>query len=309
MITRRDIAFRGSILVVSFFAFDTQTVAGKEIARTALKHHGRSERRAASRQQQQLRQSLSHEFERLLDNFDLREVGTVDGSNLSTSGGTISGSAIVRQVQFLAPRWQVRPGPENVLDPPHLTKGRRTLGTKVIGSPGTRGRTVLDDQVKITKVYSNGTGYTFLVCRQDRAICSMVMGNVAMQDGSEYGGAMTILTGPNFVALRVLTDLLKERGYTSAQISDLCWPVKPSRDGAERMRSSLTFDAVSEAKDAHNNIIYLDRDVLMARAATCMLRYTHRNGVPDGGGEGALIVDGKEEFRFSFTYNQQYLGR
>jgi hypothetical protein len=74
-------------------------------------------------------------------------------------------------------------------------------------------------------------------------------------------------------------------------------------DGPSRERALVTFNSIAKAKTLQGEDVFLDRDVLHARAAQCVLRYTHQNGIPDGGGQGALIVDGQEQFRFEYKYD------
>ncbi|RWQ59649.1 hypothetical protein [Mesorhizobium sp.] len=162
-----------------------------------------------------------------------------------------------------------------------------------------------EEAVETTELYSNGTGYTFVRFREGFRNCCLPLGYVANQNGAAFGGAMTLVEGPNLVALRVLTTLLIERNYTESQVSDLCWPVRPSID-AKRERAMIYFKTIPEITDENGQNVYADRDVLHARGAECVVRYTHKpTGEPDGGGEGALIVNGLTEFRFDFRFRPE----
>lgn len=223
-----------------------------------------------------LTDGLVQEIGRVTDNLAMRPAGPQDGRDLQVAGGgTIFGRSVTNQAQVMADH------------------GRFTE--------------VHSASSETREVSSNGQGYLFARFRQNFRNCCLPLGFIPSQNGHSYGGAMTLIEAPNLVGLRVLTDLLKARSYTAEQISDLCWPVRPCNDGIVRQRAFITFDAVSRMKDARNNDVYLDRDVLLATSATCTLRYTHQNGVPDGGGEGALIVAGQEQFRYEFKYDRETL--
>ncbi|WP_150129124.1 hypothetical protein [Rhizobium phaseoli] len=159
----------------------------------------------------------------------------------------------------------------------------------------------VDDEAETRELCSNGTGYMFTRFRPNLRNCCLPLGSVSNQDGTAHGGAMTLVEGPNLVALRVLVGLLENRGYSSSQISDYCWPLRPSVD-AMRERALIFFNQVIKVHNRQGNSVYADRDVLHASAADCVVRYTHNKGVPDGGGEGAIIVNNKVELRFAFKF-------
>jgi hypothetical protein len=104
-----------------------------------------------------------------------------------------------------------------------------------------------------------------------------------------------------------MTDLLSDKGYSASQIHDLVWPLAPcSQEVWRRERALIRFQSITSAIVSGQKY-YADRDVLRARLAVCALRYEHDNGVPNGGGEGELIVNGRADFRFSFQYDKRIL--
>jgi hypothetical protein len=209
------------------------------------------------------------------NNLGIQPSGHV-GNDIVTGGGTVFGRSTRAQADHMA------------------QNGRFTQ--------------VLSSDEHTANVCSNQTGYMFTRFQSNFFNFCAPLGIVASQDiSSAYAGAMTLLEGPNFVGLRVLTELLVQRGYTPEQAFDYVWPLEPSSNVIyKRERALISFDSIaSETRDGATYIA--DRDVLIARRARCAIRYTNSNGRPDGGGQGALIVNGEEQFRFEFKYNPKIL--
>lgn len=152
---------------------------------------------------------------------------------------------------------------------------------------------------------SDGVGYIFArVSANGRNICAP-MGGVREQTQGAYGGAYTLLEGPNLVGLRVLAAMLADRGVSQREIMDLVWPVRSSATGGARERALLFFDRVVAVQGADG--LFHDRDVLHARSAQTVLRYAHRDGTPTGDGEGAVIQNGAVVFQYRFTFDRATL--
>lgn len=208
----------------------------------------------------------------LADNLSMTPAGRVDGNDREVAGGgTVYGRTQTAQTDEMA-----------------------SEGSFVV---------TVEDDVATRELCSDGIGYMFARFTESRRNCCLPLGYVANQNEKLYGGAMTLLEGPNLVGLRVLTAILKNKGYNSTQISDLCWPVRPSIT-SNRERALVLFQSEIRKVTYNGTRVYADRDVLHANAAECVLRYTHKNGIPDGGGQGALIVSGQEQFRFDFQFNK-----
>jgi hypothetical protein len=212
-----------------------------------------------------------------VDNLGMTPSGQQNGRDVSVAGGgTVFGRTIRGQADLMA------------------------------GGRGT-GFTEIEHSSPVTQqVCSNGTGYLFARFTKSFTNCCLPLGVVASQNTDVYAGAMTLLEGPNLVGLQVMTTLLKERNNSSERISDLCWPIRPSIVAA-RERAVITFEHIAMIKDNNGEDAYADRDALFARSAVCALRYTHVNGKPDGGGEGALIVNRQVQFQYEFRYNTEIL--
>lgn len=222
----------------------------------------------------ELSDGLVNNVQVLANNLSMSPAGRLDGANHQVAGGgTVYGRGLQEQADLMA-----------------------NVGAFV---------ETVEDVAETRELCSNGTGYTFVRFQSSFRNCCLPLGYVRNQDESAYGGAMTMVEGPNLVALRVLTVLLKEQSFTPIQISDLCWPIRPSIE-AKRERALIVFqEEITKVNNENGDSVYADRDVLHARSADCVVRYTHVNGEPDGGGEGALIVNGQEEFRFEFRFNPE----
>jgi hypothetical protein len=185
---------------------------------------------------------------------------------------------------------------------------------QVVGGGVLLGRTVREQADMMTKdnftdietservtreVHSNGMGFMFARFSASRHNICCPFGVISNQSGGPYAGAMTLLEGPNLVAFRGITEILVQRGYSATQIHDLCWPISGS-PVAMRMRALINFGRILKVPGSDE---WADRDVLTARAAQCVLRYSHIGGVPDGGGEAALIRNGETELRLAFKYD------
>jgi hypothetical protein len=156
-------------------------------------------------------------------------------------------------------------------------------------------------------VCANPTGYFFTRFQQSYRNCCLPLGVVSNQGVTVYAGAMTLLEGPNLVALRVLTDELIKRNYTSQQVMDFVWPLRPCRVD-HRERALITFSNIQYVKLFDGRMGYADRDVLSAKSADCALQYSYTDkGAPDGGGRAALIINQREEFRVEFQYDMGHL--
>jgi hypothetical protein len=215
----------------------------------------------------QITEGLIQNIARVREAFAMIPIGPQDGTDLKTSGGVIRGETIRRLTSRIARSDWVGVTPET------------------------------------RDVYSNGRGFMLVRFNNTLHNCSIPLGMIDDQDSDVYSGAMTLLAGPAIVALRVMTDLLRQRSYSSEQIFDLCWPTRPSVM-RNRERAVMTFQTIVKIMGPTGNTVYADRDVLFAKAATCALHYLHdANGAPDGGIQGALIVNGREEFRFEAHYD------
>lgn len=207
----------------------------------------------------------------LADNLGLSPAGQAAGSDVAVSGGgTVFGRALRDQADSML-------------------------------AEGSFSETV-SDTPQVGELCSDGVGYMFTRWQTSLHNCCIPLGYVEDQDGPLYGGAMTLFEGPNAVALRVLTSLLKERNLSTSEIMGFCWPISPSIV-VKRERARIVFTEVLQITNEKSETVYADRDVLHAREGECTLRYTHTNGVPDGGGEGAIIVNRQEQFRFAFKFD------
>lgn len=149
------------------------------------------------------------------------------------------------------------------------------------------------------EIFVNNDCYIFSRFTNSRKNLCLPMGIVSDQNLSRgYAGAMTLIEGPNLTGLAALTVLLRDRGYSPAQIQSLVWPVKVSKSGPARERANITFQGVGVS-----NGVYLDRDVLRAKEAICLIQYEHHFGKPTGRGAMGLVVSGKPEFEAGFSYD------
>jgi hypothetical protein len=167
---------------------------------------------------------------------------------------------------------------------------------------------VLQNTDYTSNVCSNEIGYTFARFQNnEHNFCCPIGKTSSLDINVGYSGAMTLLEGPNFVGLRVMTDLLNEKGYSVDEIMGFVWPLSPSSNEVKiRERAKITYQSI-HSETIGGKVVFADRDVLHAKNAKCVMRYTEQNGVPDGGGQAALIVNRKEEFRVEFRYNKEIL--
>ncbi|MGH2582213.1 MAG: hypothetical protein ACRDFQ_04885 [Anaerolineales bacterium] len=217
---------------------------------------------------------------------------------------------LVKAVTVVADSMDMRPaGPQTGADV-GLSGGGTIVGRGIRGQADLMARdrfTEIDRSSEYTRqLCSNGFSYTFVRFRKSFHNCCLPLGVVADQSTEVYAGAMTLLEGPNLVALQAMTNLLKQRHYSPQQITDLCWPLRPSYS-ARRERALIQFESISQINGSDGQRVYADRDVLYARKAKCVLRYTHSHGVPDGGGEGALIINEKVQLRYEFKFDTAIL--
>jgi hypothetical protein len=224
-----------------------------------------------------LNDGLVANITRVVDNMSMRPAGRQDGTNVQVAGGgTVYGRSVNNQANYMA-------RDANFTEVQTTTEYTRS-------------------------VCANSVGYTFARFQRSFRNCCLPMGVVGSQElNVGYAGAMTLLEGPNLVALRVLTDVLRERRYSAEQITDLCWPLAPSFE-AKRERALILFTGITRLSQPDDGYWYADRDVLKAKSARCALLYSHdAHGTPDGGGRAGLYVDGREELRVEFQYNLEHL--
>jgi hypothetical protein len=156
-------------------------------------------------------------------------IGPQDGTDLAVDGKIIFGRSIRAQADLMA------------------ANGRFTVVEAV--SQNTR------------QVCGNGVGYLFARFTTNRHNCCFPLGTVDNQNTQAYGGAMTLLEGPNLVGLRVMTDLLAQRGYTSPQLLDFVWPLQPSFE-SRRERALITFQQVASIMQNNTKIgMFFMRDL------------------------------------------------
>jgi hypothetical protein len=211
-------------------------------------------------------------------------------------------SGLIKEARLVTNRLSMRPaGAQDGTDRQVMGGGTlfgRTLREQADHMAGDHFTEIETSDQVTREVHSNGIGYMFARFRSNRHNICCPLGIMSVQNGGPYAGAMTLIEGPNLVALQGITGILEKQGFSSTQMHDLCWPTRVS-DLQKRERALVTIGGVTRLTTGE----WADRDVLYARSAVCSLLYEHNNGVPTGFGDAALIRNGQEELRVRFTYD------